>query len=75
LSSSAFGARWIDGHALINGRPWDDLKRLRCPRAAGSDARLEARDGLDRFDILPGARGDDGAVAAFDGTLALCGQH
>src|SRR5207342_1670551 len=55
-----------DGHALINGRPWDRPEALaQVKEAAGSDAWLEEWDGLDRFDILPVLVATDGAVAAF----------
>ena len=55
-----------DGHALINGLPWDRPEALALVKeAAGSDAWLEEWDGLDRFDILPVLVATDGAVAAF----------
>ena len=55
-----------NGHALINGYPWDSPDALALVRdAAGADAWLEACDGLDRFDILPLLVATDGAVAAF----------
>jgi uncharacterized protein len=55
-----------NGRALINGLPWDSAEALALiKKAAGSDAWLEAWDGLDRFDILPLLVATDGAVAAF----------
>lgn len=55
-----------DGTARINGLPWNSPEALSLVKtAAGSDAWLEAWDGLDRFDILPLLVATDGAVAAF----------
>ena len=55
-----------EGRPLINGLPWDSAEALELVRrAAGADARLEAHDELDRFDILPLLVATDGAVAAF----------
>jgi hypothetical protein len=55
-----------DGRPRINGHPWDSPEALALvKRAAGADARLEAWEGLDRFDILPLLVATDGAVAAF----------
>lgn len=51
---------------LINGHPWDTPAALSLVRrAAGDDARLEAWDGPERFDILPLLVVTDGALAAF----------
>ena len=55
-----------NGHARINGFPWDSPEALRLVKqAAGADAWLEAWNGVDRFDILPLLVATDGAVAAF----------
>jgi uncharacterized protein len=55
-----------NGRPLINGLPWDGSEALALIRkAAGSDAWLEACDGLDRFDILPALVATDAAVAVF----------
>jgi uncharacterized protein len=55
-----------DGHARVNGYPWNSPEALTLIKsAAGGDAWLEACDGLDRFDILPLLVATDGAVAAF----------
>jgi uncharacterized protein YcbX len=54
------------GHALINGYPWNSREALALVRgAAGDDAWLEATDAHDRFDVLPLLVATDGAVAAF----------
>ena len=54
------------GSAQINGHPWHSpAAQALVQAAAGHDARLEAWDGLDRFDILPLLVATDGAVAAF----------
>src|SRR5262245_2969393 len=43
-----------DGRARINGHPWDSPEALALVKdAAGADARLEACDPVDRFDVLP----------------------
>ena len=56
----AHGRPQIDGHA------WNSPEALALIKhAAGSDARLEAWEGVDRFDILPLLVATDGAVAAF----------
>src|SRR5262245_4225508 len=56
----------VDGHALINGLPWNSADALALVKdAAGTDARLELWGGLGRFDILPVLVATDGAVAAF----------
>jgi uncharacterized protein len=56
----------FDGVPRINGHAWHSDEALALvKRAAGSDAWLEAWDGLDRFDILPLLVATDGAVAAF----------
>jgi len=56
----AHGRPRIDGHA------WNSPEALALiQHAAGADARLEAWEGLDRFDILPLLVATDGAVAAF----------
>lgn len=55
-----------DGSPRIDGHPWHSPAALELVQAAaGPDARLEAWDGLDRFDILPLLVATDGAVAAF----------
>ena len=55
-----------NGRPLINGRPWDSAEALALIKsAAGTDAWLEAWNGLDRFDILPVLVATDGAVAVF----------
>lgn len=55
-----------DGNARINGYPWNGPEALALIKsAAGSDAWLEAWDGLDRFDILPLLVATDGAVRSF----------
>jgi MOSC domain-containing protein len=54
------------GHALIDGHPWNSREALALvKRAAGDDAWLEATDAHDRFDVLPLLVATDGAVAAF----------
>jgi uncharacterized protein len=54
------------GRPRIEGHPWDSPEALALVKeAAGADARLEAWDRLDRFDILPLLVATDGAVAAF----------
>jgi MOSC domain-containing protein len=54
------------GHALINGHPWESPEALALVRrAAGNDAWLEASDTHDRFDVLPLLVATDGAVATF----------
>ncbi len=55
-----------DGHVRVNGHPWDSPEALAAVQAAaGTDAWLEAYDGLERFDVLPLLVATDGAVAAF----------
>jgi MOSC domain-containing protein len=55
-----------DSRPRINGQPWDSPKALALVKAAaGTDAWLEAYDGVDRFDILPLLVATDGAVGAF----------
>jgi hypothetical protein len=55
-----------DDRPRIEGYPWKSREALALIKAAaGDDARLEAWDGLDRFDILPLLVATDGAVAAF----------
>ena len=55
-----------DSHPRINGHLWNSSEALALVKdAAGSDAWLEAWEGLDRFDILPLLVATDGAVAAF----------
>ncbi len=55
-----------NGHARVNGYPWNSEDALAAVRAAaGNDSWLEAYDGLDRFDVLPLLVATDGAVAAF----------
>ena len=54
------------GHALINGHPWESPEALALVKqAAGADAWLEASDAQNRFDVLPLLVATDGAVAAF----------
>jgi uncharacterized protein YcbX len=54
------------GHALINGHPWESPEALGLVKqAAGDDAWLEASDAQNRFDVLPLLVATDGAVAAF----------
>jgi len=51
---------------LVDDRPWWDASvAVRVRDAAGSDARLVAHPGTDRFDILPLLVATDGAIAAF----------
>lgn len=55
-----------DGHALVNGHPWESPEALALvQQAAGDDAWLEGYDGPERFDILPLLVATDGAVRAF----------
>ncbi len=55
-----------EGQPLVEGHPWESEAALAAVRAAaGSDAWLEANDGLERFDILPLLVATDGAVAVF----------
>lgn len=55
-----------NGRPLVDGHAWDSPDALALVRAAaGSDAWLEAVDGLERFDVLPLLVATDGAVAAF----------
>src|SRR4029079_5003463 len=55
-----------DGRPRIEGHPWDSVEALALVKAAaGADARLEAWEGLDRFDILPLLVATDGAINAF----------
>lgn len=54
------------GHPRIDGHEWNSPQALALiKKAAGADARLDAWNGLDRFDILPLLVATDGAVAAF----------
>src|SRR5678815_2418049 len=60
------GTLGSDGRPRVNGYPWDSPEALALIKnAAGDDARLEAHQGLERFDILPLLLATDGAVAAF----------
>jgi uncharacterized protein YcbX len=55
-----------DRRPRIDDHPWDSSEALALVKgAAGSDAWLEAWEGLDRFDILPLLVATDGAVTAF----------
>lgn len=55
-----------DGHARIDGHPWESAEALALvKRAAGDDSWLEASDEHDRFDVLPLLVATDGAVAVF----------
>ncbi len=54
-----------EGHALVNGHPWESAEALALVKgAAGDDAWLEPADGH-RFDVRPLLVATDGAVAAF----------
>jgi uncharacterized protein len=56
----------VHGRPQIDGHAWNGPEALALIKhAAGADARLEAWEGLDRFDILPLLVATDGAVAAF----------
>lgn len=60
------GSLTSDGHALVNGHPWESDAALQAVRAAaGADAWLEPYDGLERFDVLPLLVATDGAVREF----------
>lgn len=60
------GSLGPDGQPLVNGHPWDSEEALELVRrAAGSDAWLEAYDGVERFDVLPLLVATDGAVVEF----------
>ena len=60
------GTLSADGHALVNGLPWDgDEAAALVKAAAGEDAWLATYAGPERFDILPLLVATDGAVAAF----------
>jgi uncharacterized protein len=60
------GALNQQGHALVNGHPWESPEALALVKqAAGDDAWLGASDAHDRFDVLPLLVATDGAVAAF----------
>jgi uncharacterized protein len=55
-----------DGHALVDGHPWESPEALALVReAAGDDAWLESSTQTERFDVLPLLVATDGAVAAF----------
>jgi hypothetical protein len=55
-----------DGHALVDGHPWESPEALALVReAAGDDAWLEQSTQAERFDVLPLLVATDGAVAAF----------
>jgi uncharacterized protein YcbX len=55
-----------EGRPRIDGHRWDSPEALALvKRAAGADARLEAWQGLDRFDIMPLLVATDGAIADF----------
>ena len=54
------------GEVLVDGRPWQNAEVATSVRAAaGSDARLVAATGPERFDILPLLVATDGAIEAF----------
>ena len=54
------------GEVLVDGRPWQSPEVTAAVRtAAGSDARLVAAAGPERFDILPLLVATDGAIEAF----------
>ena len=60
------GTLSVDGHALVNGLPWDSPDALALVKeAAGDEAWLAAYEGPERFDILPLLVATDGAIAAF----------
>jgi uncharacterized protein YcbX len=60
------GTLGSDARPCINGHPWNSPEALALVQdAAGDDARLEAHEGLERFDILPLLVATDGAVAMF----------
>jgi uncharacterized protein YcbX len=60
------GTLSADGHALVDGHPWETPEALALVRrAAGDDAWLAPSDEDDRFDIMPLLVATDGAVAAF----------
>jgi uncharacterized protein YcbX len=60
------GALSQQGHALINGHPWDSPEALALVRrAAGDTAWMEAAEAHHRFDALPLLVATDGAIAAF----------
>ena len=55
------------GEVLVDGRPWRSPEVTAAVRtAAGSDARLVAAAGPERFDILPLLVATDGAIEAFE---------
>ena len=55
-----------EGHAEIDGHPWDSAEALALVKqAAGDDSWLEPSDDRDRFDVLPLLVATDGAVAVF----------
>lgn len=55
-----------NGIPLVNGYAWDSPEALALvKRAAGDDARLEAFNGPERFDVLPLLVATDGAVEMF----------
>lgn len=55
-----------EGNPRIDGHRWDSPDAVALvKRAAGADARLEAWQGLDRFDILPLLVATDGGIASF----------
>jgi MOSC domain-containing protein len=60
------GTLGADGRPLVDGLPWQSEEALvLVRRAAGSDAWLDAHDGVERFDVLPLLVATDGAVATF----------
>ncbi len=60
------GSLGPDGVPMIDGHPWRSPEALAAVKAAaGDDARLEAYEGLDRFDVLPLLVATDGAVSEF----------
>ena len=60
------GSLGPDNQPLVDGHPWRSAEALALVRtAAGDDARLEASDEEERFDVLPLLVATDGAVAAF----------
>ena len=55
-----------DGHALIDGHPWDEPGGARAGQARGRRRCLaDVSDPRDRFDVLPLLVATDGAVATF----------
>lgn len=61
-----YGTLDPNGHAQVNGHPWNSPEALAAVKAAaGTDTWLESYEGLERFDVLPLLVATDGALAAF----------